>query len=320
VVDGVGIASAEMAAAANDFLGSLTAEQKAQAQFDFASDERENWRFVPIERKGLPLKAMQPDQRHLAVALLSTALSNEGLRKVSQIMSLEKILFELENQSPKRDPEKYFVSIFGTPSATGHWGWRYEGHHMSMNITLAKGKVVSLTPTFLGANPGVVKDGPRQGLQVLEEEDTKGIALYKLLTADQQKTATISTEVPNDIFSAEKRSAERLQPDGLPLSAMDPAQQAAAQSVLEEYVRRYRAELADADLAAIQAVAKDKVHFAWIGAAEVGKPHYYRIQGPAFLFEYDNTQNDARHPHAVWREFHGDFGRDVLAEHANAAH
>ncbi len=312
---GVAHASAEMVSAAQDFLASLDAEQRAKAVFDFKNEERENWKFTPVERKGLQLKEMRPEQRYLAMALLSCSLSNEGLRKVNQIMSLEKVLYDLENQSPKRDPERYFVSIFGTPSLDGTWAWRYEGHHLSMNLTLVKGQVVSLTPTFLGANPGVVKIGPRQGLQVLEDEDAKGIALFQMLKPDQQAKASLAGEVPNDIFSAEKRSVDPLEGNGLPLAEMDTPQQAALNSLLEEYVRRYRPELADAELAAIKATDPTKISFSWIGAATAGQPHYYRVQGPTFLFEYDNIQNDARHPHAVWREFKGDFGRDVLAEH-----
>jgi hypothetical protein len=312
-------ATAEMTAAAVDFLAALEPEKKAKAAFEFKSEERENWRFVPIERKGLQIKEMTPEQRHLAMCLLSSTLSNEGLRKVSQIMSLEKILFDLENQSPKRDPERYFVSIFGTPAAKGLWGWRYEGHHMSFNITLADGEIISVTPTFLGANPGVVKEGPRAGLEVLAEEDSKGIALLKALTPEQQKKATISDTVPNDIFTAESRVAVKLEDAGIPLSELNETQRAAANTLIDEFVRRYRPEIADARKHTLEEDPKN-VYFAWIGSPEVGQSHYYRIQGKKFVLEYDNTQNNARHPHAVWRDFKGDFGRDILADHYKGAH
>jgi hypothetical protein len=172
----------------------------------------------------------------------------------------------------------------------------------------------------LGANPGIIMEGPRKGLQVLEEEDTLGIELYKQLTEAQRTEATIATEVPKDVFSEEKRKIEPLEAKGVTVANLADDQRATVKRIIAEFVQRYRPELAEADMAAIEASGWEKIQFAWIGTAEVAKPHYYRVQGPTFLFEYDNVQNDARHPHAVWREFNGDFGRDVLAEHYKQPH
>src|SRR6185503_8482210 len=155
----------DMAAAAGGFWKSLTPEQQAKCRFEFKDEERLNWHFIPRERKGLPIKTMTPEQRKLAMALLSTGLSAKGLEKTTTIMSLEQVLFEMEgpNGKMKRDPELYYFSLFGTPDAKGTWGWRVEGHHVSINLTIAGGKAISATPAFLGSNPGEVKNGPRKG-------------------------------------------------------------------------------------------------------------------------------------------------------------
>src|SRR6266699_7313694 len=142
----------EMAAAANNFLATLTTEQAAKATYALNDNERFNWHFIPRERKGLPLKEMTPEQKHLAHALLSTALSHRGYLKASTIMSLEQVLRDLEQgKGPTRDPELYFVTIFGKPGARGTWGWRVEGHHLALNFMLVDGKEVSVTPSFLGS-------------------------------------------------------------------------------------------------------------------------------------------------------------------------
>src|SRR5437016_14452015 len=145
----------EMAAAANNFLATLTTEQAAKASYSLNDNERFNWHFIPRERKGLPLKEMAPEQKHLAHALLSTALSHRGYLKASTIMSLEQVLRDLEQgKGPTRDPELYFLTVFGQPDPKGTWGWRLEGHHLSLNFMLIDGAAITVTPSFLGSNPG----------------------------------------------------------------------------------------------------------------------------------------------------------------------
>ncbi|MBP7948035.1 MAG: DUF3500 domain-containing protein [Verrucomicrobiales bacterium] len=305
----------EMAAAAKDFLAVLDAPQRSRAQFPFQDAERENWHFVPYDRKGLPLKDMRPDQQHLAYGLLATALSHEGFRKATQIMSLEQVLFEQENKAPHRDPARYFVSIFGTPSADGTWGWRFEGHHLATNFTIVQGKHLSVTPTFMGANPGEIATGPRQGLQVLGREDALGFELVNSLDAEQKQAAVIQEKAVEEVITHQEKRAKPLQPDGLAAAKMNAAQLAVLQKLVSEYVRRFRPELADADLAKIRSSGWEQVAFAWAGGFKPGEGHYYRIQGPAFLLEFANTQNHAHHPHAVWRDFANDFGEDILRRH-----
>lgn len=307
---------AEMADAANALLRSLDDGQRARAAFELKDEERLNFHFIPRERRGLPWKDMNAAQRHLATALLASGLSQRGLIKAATIMSLEQILLELEQgRGPARDPEGYFWSLFGKPTPDGTWGWRVEGHHLSINFTIVKGRDIATTPMFFGSNPGEVRQGARSGLRALGAEEDLGRELVRSLNAEQQRQAIIAEKAPNDIFTAAQRKVSPLEPAGLAASAMNDEQKALLNRVIEEYVRRARPELADADLARIKAAGADKLHFAWAGTDEPGQGHYYRVQGPTFLLEYDNTQNNANHVHSVWRSFEGDFGEDILARH-----
>lgn len=312
----------EMTSAARSFTAALNDSQRTQATFPFDADERENWHFVPKDRKGLPLKDMTSAQRHLAYALLSTGLSQRGYVKAVTIMSLEQILQEIEGPARRfpRDPELYYVSIFGDPSTTGTWGWRVEGHHLSVNFTLNQGAVIGATPSFLGTNPGEVRSGPRAGLRVLSAEEDLGRELVTSLNDEQRTLAVTDTKAPDDILTLAARKVEPLASAGLPLSRLDPKQRELAVRLVREYLGRLRGELADADFIRIEKAGFDSIQFVWAGGLKRGERHYYRLQGPTFIFEYDNTQNDANHIHAVWREFQGDFGRDVLARHLQSEH
>lgn len=308
--------SVEMAGAANAFLASLDEAARARTTFPMDQDERRNWHIIPRERRGLSWKDMTPAQRHLATALLASGLSQRGFVKAKTIMSLEQILLELEQgRGPTRDPELYFWSVFGMPSPTGTWGWRVEGHHVSLNFTIVDGQHVSATPSMFGANPAEVRQGPRQGLRVMGAEEDLGRELFRSLDERQRSVALVAGQAPPEILSGFARKASPLQPDGLAASRLTSAQKKILRRLIEEYVRRVRAEVAEADLARIDKAGFEKVHFAWAGPDAPGQGHYYRVQGPTFLLEYDNTQNNANHIHAVWRDFDGDFGDDLLARH-----
>jgi len=306
--------AAAMALTANNFLSALSPELRAKAVFEFKSDERVNWHFVPQPRLGLPFKEMSPAQSHLAHALLSSALSQRGYFKAATIMSLEQVLHELENQAPHRDAGLYYFSIFGTPGRNA-WGWRVEGHHLSLNFTIRGDAVLAVTPSFLGSNPAEVKAGPRQGLRVLAQEEDLGRRLVKSLDELQRATAIVITNAPRDIITGNARKAWALAPVGLPVARMNAPQRDLLQALIWEYVGRTRPELAETQWTKIQNAGWEKVSFVWVGGFEPGQGHYYRVQGPTFLLEYDNTQNDANHVHAVWRDFENDFGEDALREH-----
>jgi hypothetical protein len=310
---------ADLAAAANNFLAALKPEQKDKAAFELKSDERVNWHFIPKERKGLPFKEMSPAQKHLAHALLGSVLSQRGNFKVATIMSLEQVLHELENNAPHRDADLYYVSIFGTPGKDV-WGWRIEGHHLSMNFVVRGDIVLAATPSFLGVNPGEVRTGPRKGLRVLAAEEDLGRQLAKSLDENQRKLGILAGDAPKDIITAAERKVKPLEPAGLPAPQLNPEQRDLLKKLLQEYIHRYRVEVAEADRKKIEAAGWERISFAWAGSLEPGKGHYYRIQGPTFLLEYDNTQNNANHIHTVWRDFENDFGEDALRKHYEQTH
>jgi hypothetical protein len=304
-----------MAQAAKAFLAALDDTQRSKATFAFDADERKNWHFIPKDRLGLQLREMTPAQRHLAHALLSAGLSQRGYIKATTIMSLEQVLKELENDSgERRNPEKYHFSIFGEPSETGVWGYRVEGHHLSLNFTVVNGKITG-APNFMGANPAEVRTGSRKGLRVLHAEEDLARALLASLTPEQKAAAIVSKTAYKDILTEASRKVDlKDQPKGLPAAKLNKQQRQLLQAVIDEYINNLPEQLAKARMSRVQRAANN-LHFAWAGVEERGGPHYYRVQGPDFLIEYDNTQNNANHIHSVWREFNGDWGEDLLADH-----
>jgi hypothetical protein len=315
----------DLAGSTNAFLASLSPEQTAKVRFEFKDEERMNWFFVPRDRKGLMFKELTPEQRLLAHAMASAALGQRGYLKAASVMSLDQILFELEQGQQGgrgglvRDPERYYLSIFGQPSPTGTWGWRVEGHHVSVNVTMDKGKFVSSTPTFLGANPAEVRTGPRKGLRVLGTEEDLARDLLASLTAEQKKVAIVDPKAPNDIVTSNQREAKIGAATGLAAGKLNGKQKEILVAVIREYAERNAPESSAATMKEIMP-AIDKVHFAWLGPEQRGQPHYYRIQGPTFLIEYDNVQNQANHIHSVWRDLKNDWGVDLLREHYKTAH
>ena len=304
-----------MAAAAQTFLGSLDPAQKSKAQLPFDSEERFNWFYIPKDRVGLPLKQMTPPQRDATMALLHAGLSEKGYTKAEAIRALEPVLAEIENNPVRRDPELYDVSIFGDPSPTGTWGWRYEGHHISQNWTVVRGQSIASSPQFFGSNPAEVRNGPKKGTRVLAAEEDLARALLERLTDAQRAKALISPDAPDDMLTTNTRKAAIQEDRGISHEELTPEQRGLLMAVIEEYAGAQQQAVAQKRLEALRAAGLGKVKFAWMGALERGKRHYYRIQGPTFLIEYDNTQNDANHIHAVWRDFNGDFGVDLLSEH-----
>jgi hypothetical protein len=312
--------SQAMATSAHNLLAALDSEQRASVDIPFSSDERMNWHYTPVPRKGIPLKRMTPAQQKLAYALLSTGLSARGYVKAVTIMSLEEILREMEQgKGSDRDSDLYFFSIFGTPSDAEAWGWRVEGHHLSVNFTLVPGQGIADTPSFFGSNPAEVRQGPRKGLRVLEREENLGRELVKSLDEAQRKLAVMPNEASTGIVPSESRNAEIKESRGLRVAQMSPVQREILLALLNEYAGNLAPQLAEARVVKLNKAGFDNVLFAWKGGLEPGTPHYYRIQGPTFLIEFDNTQDKANHIHTVWRDFHGDWGEDLLADHYRTA-
>jgi len=305
--------AAKMIAAAHRFLDGLRADQRLLATIPFHDEERQNWHYVPRPRKGVPLRQLTREQRELGDTLLRTGLSEEGFEKTKNIRLLDQVLFD-ESRNPIRDQEAYFFSIFGEPTAKD-WGWRVEGHHLSLNFTVHDGQVASSTPFFFGANPAEIRRGPRAGLRVLAAEEEMGRGLLRSLQGAQREKALISVEAPADIVTGSSRKARLGAPSGIALAEMSPEQARLLMDMIAMYANRLRPELAEMELAKLRQAGLGKIHFAWAGGSAPGQPHYYRIQGPTFVVEYDNTQNNANHIHTVWRDFDNDFGLDPLRAH-----
>jgi len=310
-----------MSSAADAFINSLSADQRAKATFGFEDEQRFDWHFIPRARKGIPFRELDPAQRLLGNALMGAGLGQRGLIRAATIMSLDAVLRELERgKGPERDPELYFLSIFGDARSANPWGWRVEGHHIALNFTLAAGKHIATTPAFFGANPAEVLDGPRKGLRALAPEEDLARLLIKSLDDRQRAQAVISQSAPADILSTNLRKAEPLKPAGLQTSKMGQKQQEILMTLLSEYASRHAPDIAEARMDRVRAAGLANIFFAWAGGFEKGQAHYYRIQGPSFLVEYDNIQNNANHIHSVWRDFNSDFGADWLALHYKQDH
>lgn len=315
-------ASSAMATAAAQFLDSLTPEQRKQVAYAVDSDERLRWNFIPDEmfpRNGLPLKEMTEPQRKLAHELLRSGLSQRGYLTYTQIIELENVLRAIEGGRLARDPEAYRFTIFGTPGAQGTWGWRVEGHHLSLHFAVVNGTIAS-TPSFAGSNPAEVREGAQAGRRVLGILEDSGRALVTALDASQRTTAMVGDAAPNDILTGNRLDIDPLSPVGVRASEMTGAQRDLLMQLIDAYAGLMAPEVAADRLAKIKTAGIENVAFAWAGPIERGAQHYYRVQGPTFLIEYDNVQNDGNHVHSVWRDFTGDFGRDLLREHLQAAH
>jgi len=310
----------EGAKAARDFIDALPDSSRADALFSFESSERTNWNFVPMKRRGITLAEMAKDQRDLVDPLLRSALSDEGVAKATRIIEHETILGALEQERSvfnwrRRDPGLYYTTVFGTPAQGAAWGWRFEGHHLSVNVTHVAGQSQVVAPLFMGANPARVPSGPRAGLRILAAEEDAARALMRMLPAERRKRAMIAQTAFTDIVTRNDPKVQGLALQGLPAAEMSADEQAQLRKLLNVYAGRMTQAAAQEQLDRIERAGFDRLHFGWAGGLAPGEPHYYRIHGPTVLIEYDNTQNDANHVHSVWRDLERDFGGDALRAH-----
>lgn len=311
--------ASDMAAAASAFLDSLPPHLRTKAQVPFDSASRTDWHYIPRDRSGLEFSQMDAPQRTAARSLMHRTLSSQGAGKVERIMLLDEVLRDLEKGSgPRRDPLAFSITIFGTPG-TSPWGWKLEGHHISLNFT-GTGEQLTSTPAFLGANPATVRAGDRAGTRVLAAEEDLGRALLRSLTPEQHAQAVVSPTAPGDILATPGRSPDEVDHTGLQVAGMTPPQRALIERLVREFAGNLRHELAEMELARIHAAGLENIRFAWMGGDKPGEGHYYRLSGPTFIIEYDNTQNNANHVHTVWRDRTRDFGRDLLKEHLEHGH
>lgn len=309
-----------MGAAAISFRDGLTEEQRAICTFGFDDPERLNWHFIPRPRKGIPLKELDGEALNRATALIKSGLSESGYDQTMNVMSLEEVLYLLEPgdrayRRDRRDPGKYYISLFGDVSVKGtKWGWRLEGHHLSLNYTIENGVVVSTTPEFFGANPGVIEAGPGRSIRILAPEEDVARQILKLCTPEQKQKMYISEKAPNDIRAANIAQPELGDLVGLRQNEMSGDQQTMLRELLAEYMKNMPERIGRQRKMEIDAAGWDSIRISWWGGEERNQPHYYRIQGPTFQVEYNNVQNDANHVHSVWRTTAGDFGIPLAAK------
>ena len=311
-----------MGEAATKFLAALDSEQRSKAALQFDDKQRVDWHFIPKPdgaREGLRVREMKPEQRQAAHALLKAALSEAGYNKATQIMALEGLLHELEKAKGGkqiRDTERYFFTVYGAPSSDGKWALSVEGHHLSLNFVIDKGKVVSSTPAAFCANPATVMNenvpSIKKGTRVLAKEETLAFELLSSLTADQKKEAVIAEKAPGDVRAAGQVQAATDGPKGILAEKLTGQQRGILQSIIDEYANNMPPDVSKERLDAVQKDGPGKTHFAWAGADKPGVGHYYCIQGPSFQIEFVNTQadsagNPANHIHSVWRDLRGDF-------------
>ena len=316
----------ETAKAAQTFLKQLTPDQLKVGQMAYTAPERVDWHFIPKPaRKGMQVKDMTPAQREAAFLLLRSVVSQMGYKKATTIMSMEKLLFELEagKGANIRDPERYFFTVFGDPAGKEPWGLSIEGHHLSLNFVLQGDQVISSTPQVFAANPATIKNANTSGFEigarVLAREEQLAFDLVKSLTAEQLAAALIDKTAPKEVRNAGMAQPPTDAAVGIAAGKLTANQQKVLRSLLEEYCAAMPDHVAQARIKELDAAGFDKVHFAWAGATEPGVGHYYRLQGPTFLVEFVNTQPDAagniaNHIHCLWRDIRGDFALPAKAE------
>ncbi|WP_215223841.1 DUF3500 domain-containing protein [Echinicola shivajiensis] len=302
---------------AQRFLSSLNAEQKEKTIHAFDHDSKSNWHYFPatmFERAGISLAELDQNQKDALFNLLKNSLSESGYDKTLKIIDLENVLAELSGNTTMRDPEKYYAAFYGDPAKDKIWSWSFEGHHLSLNFTIDD-KEVSIAPRFMGANPAKILSGPRKGERALAQEEDLGFELVNSLTVEQKQKVLLNQEAFPDIITKNDKEVDPLEPVGIKYKDLQISQRSKLLDLIEAYLSNMPEKLAKQRMENLKKEELDEITFGWAGATEPGIGHYYRVQGKTFLIEFDNTQNKANHIHSVWRDFDGDFGRDLIKEH-----
>ena len=324
-----------LAESASQFLSTLNAEELQKTQYAFTDSLRFKWTNLPVgivPRPGIAYGSLSDKSRMAFHRVLAAMLSSQGYLKTTSIMQLDDILNALYQQafdSGKIDQKtlsqmqtmkwghgNYYVSIWGKPKAGEAWGLNLGGHHMALSLT-SDGRNTSMSPYFIGTDPSEVKVGKYAGLRVLSKEEDYGFMLINALTDAQKATAVLKQDVPKDIITNPKSSQRITDYYGIAASQFNPNQQDLLKLLIQEYTHNFEHQKAHQLFDKIMKSGIGKVYFAWVGSLENNRPHYYIINGPDFLIEYDNVgfQNDGNHIHAILREKGQDFGQDLLKQH-----
>lgn len=294
--------ASSIAQAATQFLAALDEPARSQATYAFGDAERQRWHWttpVGFPRNGLPLRDMNPDQRGIAMDVLRASVSQAGYQKALDIMSLQN---ELGN-----DPEQYYVTLFGAPGDTAPWGWRFEGHHISRHFTIV-GERVSMTPFFLGAWPTATN----AGLRAMDREEQAARELVLSLEGTSRETAIFRPRTLTSHVTQNQPFVSPLEPVGLLVGELNADRQALVLEIIQTYLGVLPPAVATPLFERLSAAGIENVRFGWAGSVEPRNPHYYRLQGPTFLLEFDNSRNSGTHIHSVWRDFAEDFGQHLV--------
>ena len=292
---------ANITQAATGFLNSLDEGQRVKATYAFTDAERVRWHWTTprnFPRNGLPLREMNPGQRDLALALLQASVSGAGFQKALNIISLQN---DLGN-----DPELYYVTVFGAPGGAEPWGWRFEGHHLSRHYTIV-GDQLAVTPFFLGAWPTVTNTG----LKAMEREEWAARELITSLEGSQRQTALFQESTLTRHVTQNQPYVTSLDPTGLVASEFNENQQGLMLEIIQTYLDTLPGDFAASHFERLSQSGVENIRFGWAGPLEARHPHYYRLQGPTFLLEFDNSRGGGTHIHSVWRDFAEDFGQHL---------
>ncbi len=321
------------------FLNTLNSEELSKTNYEFSDSLRFKWTNLPVgmvPRPGIQYGALSDESRLAFHELMITILSSQGYLKLTSIMQLDDILnvlfqeaFDkgeinegtLKNlQNLKWAHGNYYISIWGKPQDKEPWGLNFGGHHMALNMTIT-GKSIAVSPFFIGTDPAQVQSAKYAGWRILSKEEDYGFLLLSFLSESQQKKAILSQDVPRDIITNPNSSQRIDNYYGISAKAFNKDQKAILELLIQEYTHNFEHDIAHRLYDKIMKTGIDKVYFAWVGSLERGKPHYYIINGPDFLIEYDNYPNSGNHIHAILREKGNDFGEDILKQHyLNSAH
>ncbi|MBM1106450.1 DUF3500 domain-containing protein [Aurantibacter crassamenti] len=324
----INLSAQNLSEKATTFLESLSDDLRSKASFSLDDEERYNMKYVPISRKGPRFHDFNETQKAAAIDLLKSSLSEEGYRKSKDIMSLEKVLRIIEDDDndimpdgrPRRDPLNYHFLIFGDPASGTPWGWKFEGHHLSLNFTSTDGKITSATPIFFGTNPGLIKITGHKEKEVLKKETALSFKLVNSLSSAQLKKAKFADIAPEEIITTTIRKVENFEQKGIFYNDFTADQKDTFNELLDLYMNNYEKNFSEEYRAKIKKAGIENLSFSWAGSLEPGTPNYWCIQGPVLIIEYDNTQTDSNHVHTVVRDPTNDYGEDTLKKHYEKGH
>ena len=302
---------------ATDLLNSLSESQKEVVSFALEDPAKTRWHYLPhssFKREGLPLSDMTPTQVQKTYALLEAYLSESGYDQMEQIIDLENYLAVVENNPAKRDPTKYYLAVYGNPHRDSLWAWSFEGHHVSLNFTVSPDKI-AFAPAFWGSNPGIIPDGPEKGKIVLRNDHDWGLELIQSLCPKQLKQTLVNSKTYGEILTSNQEAVEFVSINGISYRQLNRGQKKQLKEIIYLHLERMEKAVSQKARQLLEVENWNNITFSWAGKIEKLKAHYYRIQGQSFLIEYDNSQDKANHIHVVWREFKGDFGKDLIREH-----